>query len=119
MQQFFSLQENLYPYLLVNIRSGTTFTRVDSKTEYRSVSPVGGSPLGLTFYHGVMRMLNLYGDPTESIQAAIEGDSSHIDFDVGDIYGGSYSGLGLPKQMLASSFAKLKDYESDKLAEKV
>ena len=42
-------------------------------------------------------MLNLFHDPTESIVAAIEGDSSRIDFDVGDIYGGSYEGLGLPK----------------------
>lgn len=51
--------------------------------------------------------------------AAIEGDSSNIDFDVGDIYGGAYQGLGLPMQMLASSFAKLKDYDSDELATKV
>lgn len=104
---------------MINIRSGATFTRVDSKTEYRKVNPVAGSPLGLTFYLGVIRMLNLFNDPTESIQAAIEGDSSNIDYDVGDIYGGSYAGLGLPKQMLASSFAKLKDYDSDALAQKV
>lgn len=64
-------------------------------------------------------MLNLFNDPTETVQAAIEGDSSNIDFDVGDIYGGAYDGLGLPKQMLASSFAKLKDYNGDDLAQKV
>ena len=53
--------------------------------------------MGLTLYMGIIRMLHLFDDPTESIQAAIEGDSSNIDFDVGDIYGGSYDGLGLPK----------------------
>lgn len=28
---------------------------------------------------------------------------------VGDIYGGDYPGIGLGKNMIASSFAKLKD----------
>ena len=80
---------------------------------------MAGSPIGLTMYLGVIRMLNLFDDPTDSVTAAIEGDSSNIDFDVGDIYGGGYDGLGLPKQMLASSFAKLKDYGDDELSMKV
>lgn len=29
---------------------------------------------------------------------------------VGDIYGGGYSGIGLKKNMIASSFGKLKDF---------
>ena len=38
------------------------------------------------------------------------GDSSKIDMSVGDIYGGNdYSGIGLSKHMIASSFGKFKD----------
>jgi type II pantothenate kinase len=41
---------------------------------------------------------------------AASGDSSKIDLTVGDIYGGKdYSGIGLSKHMIASSFGKFKD----------
>jgi len=113
IKHYFSLGENLYPYLLINLRSGVTFTRVDSKTSFRNAMPVSGSPIGFTFYMGVLRLLNIFNDPTEAIEAGITGDSSNIDFDVGEIYGGDYSKLGLPSQMLASSFAKVKDIEQD------
>jgi type II pantothenate kinase len=44
-------------------------------------------------------------------EAARKGDSSKIDMSVGDIYGGDYKGLGLPMNMIASSFGRLKDTE--------
>ena len=53
--------------------------------------------------------MNLFNnaDPTEAIYGAVQGDSGNIDMNVGDIYGGKYDGLGLPAEMLASSFGKL------------
>jgi pantothenate kinase len=34
---------------------------------------------------------------------------------VGDIYGGEYSGLGLPMNLIASSFGKVKDLSQDEI----
>jgi pantothenate kinase len=60
-QHFFSMKDQLYPYLLVNLRSGASFYRVDGKDSYKRV---GGSSLGVSFIWGVARYLGLYSDPT-------------------------------------------------------
>jgi len=88
----------------VNLRSGASFIRVDSKTQHRRIT---GSAIGSNFFLGMLRALNLFNDPTDAIKGAMAGDSSHCDMSVGDIYGGSYGKLGLPAQMIASSFGKL------------
>lgn len=106
-QTYFSLKDDLYPYLLVNIRSGATFTRVDSKDCHERIF---GTSIGSSFFWGILRLLNHFSDPTEAVMAASKGDSSKIDLSVGDIYGSDYAGLGLPANMIASSFGKLKDY---------
>jgi len=62
---------------------------------------------------GILRLLNFYDDPTAALRAGIAGDSSNIDFNVQDIYGGGSGLLGLPPNLLASSFAKLKDIDAD------
>jgi type II pantothenate kinase len=103
-QHFFSLKDELYPYLLVNMRSGASYTRVDSKTESKRIT---GSSIGANVYLGILRLLNTFNNPTEAITGSIQGDSSNIDLSVGDIYGGTYEKLGLPANMIASSFGKL------------
>jgi pantothenate kinase len=105
-QHFFSLKDELYPYLIVNVRSGASFTRVDSPDQFERVC---GSSIGSSFFWGILRLLNYYNDPTEAVYAAAKGDSSRIDMSVGDIYGGSYTGIGLAENYIASSFGKLKD----------
>ena len=104
IQQHFSLGDELYPYLLVNLRSGTSFIRVESKTEYRRLQ---GSPIGANLFLGALRILNYFNDPSEALGAALVGDSSKTDLSVGDIYGGAYQGIGLPSDLVASSFGKL------------
>lgn len=106
-QQYFSLKDELYPYLLVNVRSGATFTRIDSVDSHTRLF---GTSIGGSFFWGVLRLLNYFHDPTEAVVAAAKGDSSKIDMSVGDIYGSDYTALGLPAEMIASSFGKLKDY---------
>lgn len=90
----------------MNLRSGATFTRVDSKDSFKRVC---GTSIGSSLFWGVTKLLESFNDPTEAIEGALIGDSSNIDMSVGDIYGGDYSSIGLPGVMLASSFAKLKD----------
>lgn len=94
----------MYPYLLVNVRSGATFTRVDSKTEHKRIT---GSVIGSNLFMGVLRIINRFSDPKEALNGAVEGDSTDVDMSVGDIYGGEYKGLNLPQNMIASSFGKL------------
>jgi len=36
------------------------------------------------------------------------GDSKVVDLSVGDIYGGDYSSMGLPADLIASSFGKVR-----------
>ena len=100
------MKDELYPYLLVNVRSGATFTRVDSA---ESSSRICGTSIGGAFFWGICRLLNAFNDPTEAVYAAAKGDSTRIDMSVGDIYGGSYSAMGLAENYIASSFGKLKD----------
>jgi type II pantothenate kinase len=66
-RQFFSLKEDLYPYLLVNFRSGASFTRVDSKDNW---SRIAGTSIGSSFFWGVLRLLDLYNDPTKAVYEA-------------------------------------------------
>ena len=115
-KHYFSLKESLYPYLLVNVRSGSSFTIVESKDKYRRVA---GSSIGASFFVGILRYLNLFTDPTEMLASATKGDSSKIDMSVGDIYGGSYTGLAFPSNMIASSFGKVKDIPYDQINEHI
>lgn len=103
-QHFFSLGKNIYPYLLVNLRSGASFIRVDGPKDYKRVT---GTSIGVGLAWGISRYMNLFSDPTEMCAAAIKGDSSKIDMMVGDIYGGDYKGIGFPANMIASSFGRL------------
>lgn len=89
------------------MRSGATFTRVDSKD---SQTRLCGTSIGASFFWGVLRLLGYYENPTDAMMGASMGDSSKIDMSVGDIYGNEYSSLGLPANMIASSFCKVKDY---------
>lgn len=53
-------------------------------------------------------------------EAARHGDSSKIDMSVGDIYGSNaYSGIGLGKNMIASSFGRLKDASKEEIKENI
>lgn len=69
-----------------------------------------GSAIGGSFFWGILRLLNFFDNPTEAMIAAATGDSSQIDMSVGDIYGGDYGSIGLPANMIASSFGRVKDY---------
>ena len=73
--------------MLVNLRSGCSFTRVDSANEYKRIT---GSSIGVNVFLGILRLLNLFNDPTEAVNGALDGDSSNCDMSVGDIYGGVY-----------------------------
>ena len=113
-QVYFSIKENLYPYLLVNLRSGASFIRVDSKTDYKRVI---GTSIGAGTFIGISKLLWEGNDLTKALFAGLKGDSRNIDMSVGDIYGTSYSKIGLPAEVIASSFGKIKDDSPEEIAE--
>lgn len=56
-------------------------------------------------------------DLTKALFAGLKGDSRNIDMSVGDIYAKAYSKIGLPPQVIASSFGKLVDKTPEEIQE--
>ena len=96
-----------YPYLLVNIGTGVSILRVDGPREHERVS---GSTIGGGTYWGLIRLLTDIDDFEAVMKMAEKGDPSKVDMMVGDIYGKNSDALekiGLPSNLVASSFGKL------------
>ena len=96
-----------YPYLLVSIGTGVSILRVDGPRKHTRIS---GSTIGGGTYWGLMRLLTDVEDFDDVLRLAERGDPSKIDMMVGDIYGQNSDALeklGLPSNVVASSFGKL------------
>lgn len=96
-----------YPYLLVTIGTGVSVLRVDGPRNYERIS---GSTIGGGTYWGLMRLLTDVESFDDAMKLAEVGDPSKVDMMVGDIYGTNSDALeklGLPANIVASSFGKL------------
>ena len=96
---------SFYPLILVNLRSGLSIYRLNSATDFKRIQ---GSCLGGTTIWSLMKLMTSFKTPEEALIASMQGDNSLIDMSVGDIYGSDYGGVGLRKDMVASSCAKLR-----------
>uniref|UniRef100_A0A5K3EWZ9 4'-phosphopantetheine phosphatase n=2 Tax=Mesocestoides corti TaxID=53468 RepID=A0A5K3EWZ9_MESCO len=97
-----SCMVNTYPFLLVNIGSGVSFLKVEADASYHRV---GGTSLGGGTFWGIGSLLaggQMSFD--ELLALADKGDHRQVDMLVKDIYGGAYESLGLPGDVIASSF---------------
>lgn len=105
-KQFVQLDQNdLFPYLLVNIGSGVSMIKVDGEGQYERVS---GTNVGGGTFWGLGRLLTKCKSFDEILELSQAGDNSSIDMLVGDIYGGlDYSKIGLSASTIASSFGKV------------
>ena len=112
-QVFFSVKDDLYPYMLVSLsaRSGACFYKIESATSFKRIT---STPLGGSTFVGITKLLFDVKDPTDLLFESAKGDLTNIDMTVGDIYGDAQTMdvLGLPSTLLASSFGKLKDMDS-------
>ncbi|CAN0892988.1 Pantothenate kinase 1 [Linum grandiflorum] len=122
VKEFVEIDQNdLYPYLLVNIGSGVSMIKVDGDGKFERVS--GTSVGGGTFW-GLGRLLTKCKSFDELLELSHRGNNRVIDMLVGDIYGGmDYSKVGLTSTTIASSFGKaisghkeLEDYEPEDIA---
>ncbi|KAK2942169.1 putative Pantothenate kinase 2 [Blattamonas nauphoetae] len=93
-----------YPYLFVNIGTGTSIIRVDETGSY---SRVTGSLLGGGAFFGLSSLLTNQRDFDEMIDLAKGGNSTNVNMTIGDIYGEDYGGIGLKKTAAAGAFAKV------------
>ena len=96
-----------YPYILVTIGTGVSILRVDGPRKHERIS---GSTIGGGTYLGLIRLLTDFEDFDDIMKLAERGDPTKVDMMVGDIYGDNIDALeklGLPADLVASSFAKL------------
>jgi type II pantothenate kinase len=96
-----------FPYLLVTIGTGVSILRVDGPRKHVRVS---GSTIGGGTYWGLIRLLTDVETFEDAMDLAVRGDPSKVDMMVGDIYGKNSDALeklGLPSDLVASSFGKL------------
>ncbi|VAI35012.1 unnamed protein product [Triticum turgidum subsp. durum] len=97
-------QNDLFPYLLVNVGSGVSIIKVDGHGKFQRVS---GTNVGGGTYWGLGRLMTECKSFDELLELSQRGDNSTIDMLVGDIYGGlDYSKIGLSASTIASSFGK-------------
>ncbi len=94
----------IYPYLLVNIGSGVSILRCTSRDHFERIS---GTSLGGGMFWGLCKLLTGVTSFEQVKQLSSIGDNSKVDLLVGDIYGTAYSKIGLPANVIASSFGKI------------
>ena len=95
-----SHDDDLFPYLLVNIGSGVSIIKVDTDGFER----VGGTNIGGGTFWGLCRLLTGMRDFDQMLACSAIGDNSKVDMLVGDIYGGrDYAKVGLSSTTIASS----------------
>ncbi|CAL2261435.1 unnamed protein product [Prunus armeniaca] len=121
-KEFVQIDQNeLFPYLLVNIGSGVSMIKVDGDGKFQRIS---GTNVGGGTYWGLGRLLTKCKSFDELLELSQLGDNRTIDMLVGDIYGGmDYSKIGLSASTIASSFGKaisenkeLEDYSPEDIS---
>ena len=93
--------------LLMPQRLGTGVSILKVSSNGNKFERVSGSALGGGTYWGLARLLTRVKDFKQSMELATQGKSENVDMTVGDIYGGDYNQLKLPKNMTASFFGKM------------
>ncbi|KAM0873777.1 hypothetical protein ACQ4PT_037848 [Festuca glaucescens] len=117
-------QNDMFPYLLVNVGSGVSIIKVTFRLIFYShwifanyssskvdghgkFQRVSGTNVGGGTYWGLGRLMTECKSFDELLELSQRGDNSTIDMLVGDIYGGlDYSKIGLSASTIASSFGK-------------
>ncbi|CAK8561681.1 unnamed protein product [Lathyrus sativus] len=112
-RQFMQIDQNdLYPYLLVNIGSGVGMIKVEGDGKFERVS---GTSIGGGTFWGLGKLLTKCKSFDELLELSYQGNNRAVDMLVGDIYGGmDYSKIGLSSTAIASSFGKAMSDNKDR-----
>ncbi|KAK3096188.1 hypothetical protein FSP39_024183 [Pinctada imbricata] len=111
--KFQGVDPNIFPYLLVSIGSGVSLVKVEGEDKYERI---GGTSTGGGTFWGLGSLLTKAETFDELLGLAEKGDHRDVDMLVKDIYGGDYASIGLPGDIIASSFGKAA--RSPKVSEK-
>ena len=103
-KEYCELKSDLYPYILSTGDEGNDIYRVDSVDSHKKI---GSSTIGSTTIWSLFNLTCDYEDLEFAMKEAFKGNNELVDLSVGDIYGGSYSGVGLDSSLIASSFSKI------------
>ena len=95
------MNDDFYPYIIVNIGSGVSILLVNSENSYKRIS---GTSIGGGTFLGLCCLLTNCSTYEEAIELASKGDSTKVDKLVRDIYGGDYAKFGLPGNVVASRY---------------
>ena len=95
---------DVYPYLLVNIGSGVSMVKISGEKEYERV---GGTSMGGGTLFGLLTLLTGADTYEDMLGLSEKGDNANVDLLVKDIYGQGYESIGLPGDIIASSFGKV------------
>ncbi|KAK7864512.1 hypothetical protein R5R35_003123 [Gryllus longicercus] len=109
--KFQNADPNIFPYLLVNIGSGVSIMKVMSDDCYERI---GGTATGGGTFWGLGTLLTKAKGFDELLELAEKGDHRNVDMLVKDIYGGDYKSMGLPGDLIASSFGKAMHSHKDR-----
>ena len=96
--------QDMFPYLLVTIGSGVSVLKVDAEDKF---TRIGGTATGGGTFWGLGKLLTGARDFDELLSLAEQGDHRKVDMLVKDIYGADYTALGLPADLIASSFGNI------------
>ena len=100
----FEKDNQIFPYMVVNIGSGVSILKVTSEESYERIS---GTSLGGGTLWGLLGLLTNCKNYDEMLELSKLGDNKNVDMLVGDIYGGDYTKIGLKSTTIASSFGKV------------
>ncbi|CAD8186075.1 unnamed protein product [Paramecium pentaurelia] len=98
-----------YPYLYLNVNKSVSFYKVQAVNQFVKLN---GSLITDTTIEKIFQLIGLDGDINEQLMLAFkEGNNLNADMTVEDIYGKSYTSLGLSKDIIAASMGKLQTKE--------
>uniref|UniRef100_A0A1I7TB03 4'-phosphopantetheine phosphatase n=1 Tax=Caenorhabditis tropicalis TaxID=1561998 RepID=A0A1I7TB03_9PELO len=96
--------ESMYPYLLINIRTGVSVVLVEGERQFKRL---GGSSIGGGSFLGLSEIITGVSDIEEMMDRALQGSPDEFDIFIRDIYGDRASNFNMDPHLLAASFGRV------------
>ncbi|KAF1747896.1 hypothetical protein GCK72_024362 [Caenorhabditis remanei] len=96
--------ESMYPYLLINIRTGVSVVLVEGENNFKRL---GGSSIGGGCFLGLTEIITGVTDIEEMMERALQGNPDEFDIFIRDIYGDRAANFNMDPHLLASSFGRV------------
>eukprot|EP01084_Bolivina_argentea_P073234 132900_1 len=107
-----SMDNNIFPYILVNIGSGVSILKIKNANKFDRVS---GSQIGGGTFWGLCKLFIGNISYKKAFDLTKKGETENVNMLVKDIYGGDYSQFNLPGDIVASAFGKCGPMKSNQL----